>query len=141
MKNVPVGAAAKGSLQACTTGEILNPGAAAKKAVSKVISNAALKYEKMQGEPGTDTIVHPVHHIVEEPGGIAHLVDCECPTDEYYAALSADMRERHPKASVSVLVHLASLEPFLDTSILAGCSFGAESFSRRAERFSPQTCS
>ncbi len=35
------------------------------------------------------------------------------------------MKERHPKAAGFVLEHLAALEPFLDTSILAGFSYGA----------------
>ena len=67
---------------------------------------------------------HPVYHIVEEPGGIEHMVDCEMPTEEYYGALSADMAQRHPKAQKWVLEHLATLEPFLDNSIVAGFSFG-----------------
>ncbi len=71
-----------------------------------------------------DTIKHPVFHIVEEPGGIRHLVDCEVPTEEYYDALAADMATRHPDATPSVLEHLQALEPFLDTSILSGFSFG-----------------
>ena len=52
------------------------------------------------------------------------MTDCEVPTEEYYAALAADMAKRHPKAAPWVLEHLASLEPFLDTSIVAGFSFG-----------------
>ncbi len=67
-----------------------------------------------------DPIKHPVFHIVEEPGGIRHLVDCEVPTEEYYDALAADMATRHPEATPSVLEHLQALEPFLDTSILSG---------------------
>ena len=38
-----------------------------------------------------DTIRHPVFHIIEEPGGIQHMVDCEVPTEEYYDALALDM--------------------------------------------------
>jgi hypothetical protein len=34
------------------------------------------------------------------------------------------MEKRHPKASKFILEHLASLEPFLDTSIVSGFSFG-----------------
>jgi hypothetical protein len=49
---------------------------------SKTVLSAALRFQQMKGKPGTDTIVHPVHHIVEEPGGIEHLVDCECPSEE-----------------------------------------------------------
>ena len=44
----------------------------------------------------------------------------------YYAALEADMKLRHPKASGSILEHCSALETFLDTSILAGFSFGAD---------------
>lgn len=47
--------------------------------------------------------------IIEEPGGIRHMSDCEVPTEEYYTALAADMKARHPKASPAVLEHLAAL--------------------------------
>ena len=72
-----------------------------------------------------DVIENPVYHIVEEPGGIARLTDCEVPTEEYYSALNADRLERFPRASTWAHEHAASLETFLDTSILAGFSFGA----------------
>ena len=72
----------------------------------------------------TDTIEHPVFHIVEEPGAIDHMADCEVPTEEYYDALKRDMASRHPKASKFMLEHLSCLEVFLDTSIVAGFSFG-----------------
>ena len=39
------------------------------------------------------------YHIVEDPGGIEHLVDCEVPTEKYYEELAKDMRARHPKTS------------------------------------------
>ena len=71
-----------------------------------------------------DIIKHPVFHIVEEPGMVAHMADCEIPTEKYYDALAADMAARHPLAETWVLEHLASLEPFLDTSIVAGFSYG-----------------
>jgi hypothetical protein len=71
-----------------------------------------------------DVITHPVYHIVEEPGGISTLTDVECPTEEYYDALATDMAARHPDAAPYVLEHLAALEVFLDTSILAGFSYG-----------------
>ena len=45
-----------------------------------------------------DVVEHPVFHIVEVPGGIEHMVDVECPSEEYYEALAQDMRERHPQA-------------------------------------------
>jgi len=75
-------------------------------------------------ERAVNVITHPVFHIVEEPGGIEHMTDCECPTEAYYEALALDMKKRHPKAVPFVLEHASSLEPFLDTSILAGFSFG-----------------
>ena len=43
-----------------------------------------------------DIIQHPVFHIVEEPGMIAHMKDREIPTETYYYALAADMASRHP---------------------------------------------
>ena len=55
---------------------------------------------------------------------IAHMSDCEIPTEEYYQALNRDMRARHPKAAEWVMEHLESLEPFLDTSIVVGFSYG-----------------
>ena len=91
----------------------------------KILKTAAISSSNATSTVA-DTIVHPVYHIVEEPGGIEHLVDCECPTEAYYAALEADMKLRHPKASGSILEHCAALETFLDTSILAGFSFGAD---------------
>ena len=72
----------------------------------------------------TDIVEHPVFHIVEEPGAIDHMADCEVPTEEYYDALKEDMSRRHPKASKFMLEHLSCLETFLDTSIIAGFSFG-----------------
>ncbi len=71
-----------------------------------------------------NTMEHPVFHIVVEPGGIEKMVDCECPTEEYYEALSRDMQLRHQNASKAMLEHLAALEPFFDTSSLAVFSFG-----------------
>ena len=71
-----------------------------------------------------DVKLHPVFHIVEEPGGIKHLTDCEVPTEEYNSARARDMAERHPNVSPGLLEHLEALEPFLDTSIVAGFSYG-----------------
>ena len=65
-------------------------------------------------------VYHPVFHIVEEPGGIRHLTDCEVPTEEYNAARSADLAAKYPNLSPGLLEHLEALEPFLDTSIVAG---------------------
>ena len=67
---------------------------------------------------------HPVFHIVEEPGGIKYLTECEVPTEEYNDARVADLVKRHPKLSEGVAEHIAALEPFLDVSILAGFSYG-----------------
>ena len=71
-----------------------------------------------------DVKTQPVFHIVEEPCKMAYMADCEVPTEDYYMALSADMRSRHPNVSGWVHEHLEALEPFLDTSITAGFSFG-----------------
>ena len=51
-------------------------------------------------------------------------MDCEVPTQEYNDARAADLAARHPNTSPGVLEHLDALEPFLDTSILAGFSYG-----------------
>ena len=48
---------------------------------------------------------HPVYHIVEQPGGVEHMTDCEVPTEEYYDRLTEDLRRRHPKAASWVLEH------------------------------------
>ena len=56
----------------------------------------------------------PCFHIVEEPGGILHLTECEIPTEEYNRARTEDLRARHPKAHTSVVEHAESLETFLD---------------------------
>ena len=65
-------------------------------------------------------------HIVEEPGGIRYLTECEVPTEEYNEARSKDLAHRYPGMSAGVLEHLDALEPFLDVSILAGFSFGVD---------------
>ena len=70
------------------------------------------------------TIHHPVFHIIEEPGGIRYLTECEVPTEEYNTARIEDLARRYPKTSPGVIEHLSALEPFLDTSILAGFSYG-----------------
>ena len=67
-----------------------------------------------------------MYHIVEEPGGIRNLTECEVPTEEYNAARSKALREEHPNCSPGILEHLDALEPFLDTSIKSGFSFGVE---------------
>ena len=56
----------------------------------------------------------PVFHIVEEPGGIRRLSECEVPNEIYNEARLKDLSIRHPKLSPGVLEHLGSLEPFLD---------------------------
>ena len=66
----------------------------------------------------------PVFHIVEEAGGIRHLTECEVPTAVYNDVRTADLAARYPDLSPGVLEHLSTLEPFLDTSILAGFSYG-----------------
>ena len=48
-----------------------------------------------RGAPkAADVIEHPIFHIVEEPGGIDYMTDCEVPTEEYYDALFSDMKKR-----------------------------------------------
>ena len=53
-------------------------------------------------------------HIVEDPGGISHLVDVEVPTEYYYDKYALDLAKRHPHASAEILEHLLSLTVFLD---------------------------
>ena len=71
-----------------------------------------------------DVTLHPVFHIIEEPGAIRYLAECEVPTEEYNSARAADLSARHPHCSPGVLEHLEALEPFLDTSIVSGFSYG-----------------
>jgi hypothetical protein len=83
----------------------------------------------LQGAPAdtaqsVNVTEYPIGHIVEEPGGIEHMADCEMPTEYYYTALAVDMKKRHPKGSAFVMEHVAALEPFLDLSIIAGFSYG-----------------
>ena len=47
-------------------------------------------------------IVHRSCHIVEDPGGIAHVIDVDVPTEYYYEAYAKDLLARHPKANVDV---------------------------------------
>ena len=68
-------------------------------------------------------IQHRSYHILEDPGGIGRMADCDVPTEEYYEALAQDMKVRHPNASKAMLEHVGALEPFLDVSIVAGFSF------------------
>jgi hypothetical protein len=68
----------------------------------------------------------PVFHIVEEPGGVEIMADVEVPTEEYYDAFAADLKQRHPKAAAFAIEHVTCLECFLDTSIIAGFSFGSD---------------
>ena len=92
------------------------------------VSSASASLEPSQPEPtataspGPSSPVRytPVFHIVEEPGGIRRLTECEVPTEEFNAARTADMAARYPNLSPGLLEHLDALEPFLNTSIIAG---------------------
>ena len=57
-------------------------------------------------------IQHRSYHILEDPGGIERMADCEVPTEEYYEALARDMKARHPNASKAMLEHGGALERF-----------------------------
>ena len=92
-------------------------------ATSQVLPSST---EKLSFSGATAAIEHPVCHIVEQPGGIEFMTDCEVPTEEYYDRLAEDLRKRHPKAASWVLEHAVSLEAFLDTSIVAGFSYGVD---------------
>ena len=70
-------------------------------------------------------IEHKVGHIVEDPAGIARLIDVEVPTEYYYDKFREDLESRHPRASKEIIEHMVSLAVFLDPSILSGCSFGS----------------
>ncbi len=54
------------------------------------------------------------------------MAEVETPTEEYYEALRADLRKRHPKADPHVHDHLLSSEAFMDKSIVSGFSFGVD---------------
>ena len=60
-----------------------------------------------QGVERQDPRQHACFHIVEEPGGIRQMTDCEVPPAEYYIELLKDMVRRHPKACRHVLEHFA----------------------------------
>ena len=66
-----------------------------------------------------------VLHIMEDVSSMARMAET-LPTDEYYSLLRSDMGLRHPKVDPHLLDHLETLEAFLDTSIMAGVSFGVE---------------
>ena len=53
-----------------------------------------------------NTVTNPVFHIVEEPGSIRYMADCEIPTQACYDALAVAVKRRHPKTSVGLLEHL-----------------------------------
>ena len=77
---------------------------------------------------GTKTvggIEHRVGHIVEDPAGIARLIDVEVPTEYYYEKYREDIESRHPRASKEIVEHMVSLVVFLDTSIMSRFSFGS----------------
>ena len=99
--------------------ERLLKGKVRKGPAAQVLASAAVTQD--DGKKSTE---HPVFHIVEEPGGIKYLTECEVPTEEYNDARVADLIARHPKLSAGVAEHIAALEPFLDVSILAGFSYG-----------------
>ena len=54
------------------------------------------------------------------------MSECEAPTEVYNEARLQDLSKRHPNLSPGILEHLGALEPFLDTSIIAGFSYGVE---------------
>ena len=66
-----------------------------------------------------------VLHIMEDVSSMARLAET-LPTDTYYSLLRSDMGLRHPKVDPHLLDYLETLEAFLDTSIMAGVSFGVE---------------
>ena len=69
-------------------------------------------------------IQHNVGHIVEEPGGIRHMTDCEVPPEGYYDELTKDLLRRYPKACKHVIAHLVCFEAFADVSLVSGFSYG-----------------
>ena len=62
---------------------------------------------------------------MEEPGSIKYLTECDVPAEEYNEARMQNLVKRHPKLSPRVPDHYAALESFLDVSIMAGFSYGA----------------
>ena len=53
-----------------------------------------------------------VAHVWRNEDELQRIFEVEMPPREYYEALDADMRRRHPRADVHLLEHLAALEPF-----------------------------
>ena len=109
---------AKSALAFAALCSVVNPQAAGAQSTTFLPSGATRLQEPQNCK------LHPVFHIIEEPGGIRHLTECEVPTETYNTARAADLAVKYPKASKAVLEHLEALEPFLDTSILAGFSYG-----------------
>ena len=94
-----------------------------------ILARAGIDYDdqekSVQGHPGCSEKSHqPSFHIIEEPGGIRHMTECEVPTEEYNSARAKALQEKYPKMSAGVAEHLEALEPFLDVSIIAGFSYG-----------------
>ena len=87
--------------------------------------NAARKsYVREGGQEAEAGFYNQVAHIIEEPGKIQNMIDCEVPTEYYYEKLFAELERKHPNASAWVKEHVRALEPFLDVSIVSGFSFG-----------------
>ena len=78
----------------------------------------------VQEAASQDAKAGDIYHIVEVPGGVQRMVDCEVPTEYYYKALEKHMRAKFPRASEHMIEHLMALESFLDVSIVAGFSYG-----------------
>ena len=88
--------------------------------------SASLVPRPGQSTANEKVYTNKVFHIIEEPGGIRHLTECEVPTEEFNDARIDDLAKRHPKMSPAVKEHLGALEPFLDISIMAGFSYGSK---------------
>ena len=81
--------------------------------MAAMVREAGLTPQLCAGTYGAERklpIVHRAFHIVEEPGGIERMSDCECPTEEYYDLLTQDRWRRFPKADKSVHEHLDALD-------------------------------
>ena len=78
-------------------------------ALCAVVPEGSLSGAAQPVSPGNfkvDVNLHPVFHIVEEPGMMAHMADCEVPTEVYYDALKKDFRpSRTSQTSISTIRH------------------------------------
>ena len=71
-------------------------------------------------------------HIVLDDEALSRMFAVELPPEEYFEALAADTRRRHPQACPHVLEHLMAVEVLLVVAVASGFSFGVAKARRLA---------